>query len=89
MPRPIGASAVAASGMLCGLLSGPALIAQRWRASLGRLGSLIGTPLTRLSVLRNLAPDSQRYDQKDPSKNYSLVGFDERARSTSGWRSSR
>ena len=44
-----------------------------------RVQSLIGTPLTRLSVLRNRKPDSQRYDTKDPSKNYELVTFDERA----------
>jgi hypothetical protein len=41
--------------------------------------SLVGTPLTRLSILRNLKEDSQRYDRKDPSKNYSLTTFDERA----------
>ncbi len=41
--------------------------------------SLIGTPLTRLSILRNLKEDSQRYDRADPSKNYSLTTFDERA----------
>jgi hypothetical protein len=42
--------------------------------------SLIGTPLTRMSILRNLKDDSQRYDKADPSKNYSLATFDERAR---------
>jgi hypothetical protein len=42
--------------------------------------SLIGTPLTRMSILRNLAEDSQRFDKADPSKNYSLTTFDERAR---------
>ncbi len=41
--------------------------------------SLIGTPLTRLSILRNLKEDSQRYDRSDASKNYSLTTFDERA----------
>jgi hypothetical protein len=41
---------------------------------------LIGTPLTRLSILRNLKPDSSRYDQKNSEKNYSLTTFDERAR---------
>jgi hypothetical protein len=41
--------------------------------------SLVGTPLTRLSILRNLREDSQRYDRTDPSKNYSLTSFDERA----------
>jgi len=41
---------------------------------------LIGTPLTRLSILRNLKQDSSRYDQKNPEKNYSLTTFDERAR---------
>ena len=41
---------------------------------------LIATPLTRLSILRNLKPDSSRYDSKNPEKNYSLSTFDERAR---------
>jgi hypothetical protein len=42
--------------------------------------SLIGTPLSRVTILRNLREDSQRYDRQDPSKNYSLTTFDERAR---------
>lgn len=29
---------------------------------------LIGTPQTRLSILRNMSPDSDRYDTKDPTK---------------------
>lgn len=41
---------------------------------------LIGTPLTRVSILRNLKSDSSRYDQKNKEKNYSLTTFDERAR---------
>jgi hypothetical protein len=45
-----------------------------------RVASLIATPLTRLSILRNRKEDSQRYDLKDPTKNYSLTGFDERIR---------
>ena len=44
------------------------------------VNDLIGTPQTRVSILRNLKPDSDRYDTKDPSKNYSLTTFDERAR---------
>jgi hypothetical protein len=44
------------------------------------LAELIGTPQTRVSILRNMSPDSDRYDSKDPSKNYSLTSFDERAR---------
>ena len=44
------------------------------------VNDLIGTPQTRVSILRNLKPDSDRYDAKDPSKNYSLTTFDERAR---------
>ena len=43
-------------------------------------GDLIGTPQLRISILRNLKPDSDRYDTKDPAKNYSLTTFDERAR---------
>jgi hypothetical protein len=34
----------------------------------------------RASILRNLKPESDRYDTKDPSKNYSLTTFEERAR---------
>jgi hypothetical protein len=44
------------------------------------VGELIGTPQTRVSILRDMSPDSDRYDVKDPSKNYSLTSFDERAR---------
>ena len=44
------------------------------------VASLVGTPQTRLSILRTLSPDSDRYDRKDPAKNYSLTTFDERAR---------
>ncbi|HJZ82277.1 MAG TPA: DUF5696 domain-containing protein [Pyrinomonadaceae bacterium] len=43
------------------------------------VADLIGTPQTRVSILRNLSPDSDRYDTKDASKNYSLVTFSERA----------
>src|SRR4030095_8400329 len=31
---------------------------------------LIGVPHTRVSILRNLKSESDRYDTKDPSKNY-------------------
>src|SRR5260370_42543148 len=41
---------------------------------------LIGAPQTRLGILRNMSPDSDRYDTKDASKNYSLTTFDERAK---------
>jgi hypothetical protein len=41
--------------------------------------ALVGTPLSRVSILRNLKEDSQRYDARDPSKNYALVTFDQRA----------
>jgi Family of unknown function (DUF5696) len=41
---------------------------------------LIGAPQTRAGILRNMKPDSDRFDTKDPSKNHSLVTFDERAR---------
>jgi hypothetical protein len=44
------------------------------------LAELIGAPQTRVSILRNMNPESDRYDIKDPSKNYSLTTFDERAR---------
>src|SRR4030095_2072701 len=44
------------------------------------VADLIGTPQTRVSILRNLKPESDRYDTKDLSKNYSLTTFDERAR---------
>ncbi|MGH9969021.1 MAG: DUF5696 domain-containing protein [Pyrinomonadaceae bacterium] len=42
--------------------------------------NLIGTPQTRVSILRNLKPESDRYDTKDPSKNYTITTFAERAR---------
>lgn len=44
------------------------------------VNDLIGTPQTRVSILRNMSPDSDRYDTKDPAKNYSLTTFDERAK---------
>ena len=44
------------------------------------VSELVGTPQTRVSILRNLKPESDRYDTKDLSKNYSLTTFDERAR---------
>jgi hypothetical protein len=44
------------------------------------VNELVGTPQTRVSILRNLKPESDRYDTKDPSKNYSLTTFDERGR---------
>jgi Family of unknown function (DUF5696) len=44
------------------------------------VGDLFGIAQTRVSILRNLAPTSDRYDTKDPSKNYSLTTFDERAK---------
>lgn len=40
---------------------------------------LVGTPLHRLSILRNLSPQSSRYDPSVPGKNHSLKTFDERA----------
>jgi hypothetical protein len=44
------------------------------------VSDLIGTPQTRLSILRNRSVDSDRYDTKDPSQNYTLATFEERAR---------
>jgi hypothetical protein len=44
------------------------------------VAALIGIPQTRVSILRNLSPDSDRYDTKDAAKNYSLTTFDERAK---------
>ena len=44
------------------------------------VADLIGTPHTRVRILQNLKSDSDRYDAKDPSKNYSLTTFDERVR---------
>ncbi len=43
------------------------------------VSDLIGMPHTRVSILRNRSVDSDRYDTKDPSQNYSLTTFDERA----------
>lgn len=42
-----------------------------------RVASLIGTPLTRVSILRNLHPDSARYDRAAPDTNYQLTTFDQ------------
>jgi hypothetical protein len=44
------------------------------------LADVIGTPQTRVSILRNLKPESDRYDRAHPTNNYSLTTFDERAR---------
>ncbi len=41
------------------------------------LAGLIGTPQTRISILHNMNPESDRYD---PAAHYSLVTFDERAK---------
>jgi hypothetical protein len=44
------------------------------------LADLIGTPHTRVGILRNLTPESDRYDQQNPTNNYSLTTFDQRAK---------
>jgi hypothetical protein len=44
------------------------------------LADLLGTPQTRVRILKNLAPDSDRYDHADPATNYSMTTFDDRAR---------
>lgn len=44
------------------------------------LAKAIGTPQIRASILRDIKPESDRYDKKDPSKNLSLTTFEERAR---------
>jgi hypothetical protein len=44
------------------------------------LADVIGTPQTRVGILRNMNPESDRYDQKNLTNNYSLTTFDERAR---------
>lgn len=41
--------------------------------------TLVGTPLTRLGILKNYKEDSFRFDKNDPTKNYSLNTFDQRA----------
>jgi hypothetical protein len=48
-------------------------------AEVPRVASLIGTPLTRFSILRNLSPESTRYDKTAPDKNYQLTTFDQAA----------
>ena len=42
------------------------------------VADLLGTPQSRLSILRNLSPDSDRYNTKEPSQNYNLTTFEER-----------
>ncbi len=44
------------------------------------LVDLIGTPHTRVGILRNLASESDRYDKQNPTNNYSLTTFDQRAK---------
>lgn len=44
------------------------------------LADLIGTPHTRAGILRNLTPESDRYDRRTPTNNYSLTTFDQRAK---------
>jgi hypothetical protein len=44
------------------------------------LAGLIGTPHSRVSILRNLKPESDRYDKENPTNNYSLTTFDQRAK---------
>ena len=44
------------------------------------VNDLIGAPQTRISILHNLSPESDRYDSQDLSKNYTLMTFDERAK---------
>jgi hypothetical protein len=43
------------------------------------LADLIGTPHTRVGILKNLKPESDRYDQHNPTNNYGLTTFDQRA----------
>jgi hypothetical protein len=43
------------------------------------VASLLGTPLTRLGILRNYKEGSFRWDPKDMTKNYKLTTFAERA----------
>jgi hypothetical protein len=44
------------------------------------LADLIGTPHTRVGILHDLSPESDRYDRNNPTNNYSLTTFDERAK---------
>ncbi len=43
------------------------------------VGDLIGTPMTRLSTLVNIVPDSKRFNTTQPAMNHHLVTFDQRA----------
>jgi hypothetical protein len=43
------------------------------------VGELIGVPQSRVSILRNLTPESDRYDTAHPENNYRLYTFDQRA----------
>lgn len=44
------------------------------------LAEMIGVPQTRVSILRNLTPESDRYDKANPASNYALHTFDDRAK---------
>ena len=41
---------------------------------------LIATPLSRIGILTNYAPDSLRWSTTNPSQNYRMTSFDERAK---------
>ncbi|MGB7157704.1 MAG: DUF5696 domain-containing protein [Tepidisphaeraceae bacterium] len=41
---------------------------------------LIGTPLSRIGILTNITPDSLKYSTTNPSQNYRMTPFDERAK---------
>ncbi|HYJ90376.1 MAG TPA: DUF5696 domain-containing protein, partial [Pyrinomonadaceae bacterium] len=44
------------------------------------VAKLVGTPEVRASILREIKPESDRFDKKDATKNYSLTTFEERAK---------
>ena len=47
---------------------------------------LIGTPLVRVGILTNIQPDSLRYSTTNPSQNYRLTTFDQRAEQFRQWK---
>jgi hypothetical protein len=44
------------------------------------VADLIGTPQTRVRILRNMSKESDRWDSVNPTNNYNVTTFDERAR---------
>ncbi len=47
---------------------------------------LIGTPAVRVGILTNIQPDSLRWSTTEPTKNYRMTTFDDRAKQLRSWK---